>query len=153
MHRFALLIALLFSTQAPAHEFLQGGYLCNPQVWYSTCYMVRQREATGRVALDGWYKSADTLYVGSPKACIVPGSDTQLLFHAITIGNGRGPIGYSIWNGISHNNAEYASLMRRSPWGKRVYDYVNSQGWLDTPELHTLTGEQLIALGVPACRD
>lgn len=149
-HLHTLLVLLCVASPASAHEFLQGGWLCNPSVPYSACNVIREREAAGPLRLDGWYRSAHTLLVGSPKACIVPGSDTQFLFHAISVGPEHGPFGP--WSNISHGNAEYARWMQRSPWGRRVYAYVSAQGWLDTPEFHTLTGEQLIALGVPVCK-
>jgi hypothetical protein len=153
MKRFLLIgLALILYAVVPAaaHEFFQGGWICRPDVPYSACNVVREREASGQVRIDMWARSAYTIIVASPKACIVRGSDTQFLFHAIVVGNGRGAIP-SAWNGISHNNAEYAFWMNRSPWGRNIYKYVNGRGWLDTPELHALTGEQLISLGVPVC--
>jgi len=33
----------------------------------------------------------------------------------------------------------------------RLRAFVVDNGWLETPEMHTLSGAQLTALGVPAC--
>ena len=114
------------------------------------CRQIREYQQARRVKpLDGWYKSAATTWLGYERSCIAdPGS--QFLFHAVTVGNEYGAIP-SIWNGIVRDHREYREMMSGSPWGKRVYNYVRSQGWLDTPEFHTLTGADMIALGVPKC--
>ncbi len=78
--------------------------------------------------------------------------DYIMFIAAIGIGPERGPIWQPTWSNISHGNAEYARWMNRSAWGRRIYDHVQSMGWLDRPDFHTLTGEDMIALGVPGCK-
>ena len=153
MKRLTLILCLIASP-ALAHEFLQGGVECDIRVPYSTCQALALREAVpGPLRLDGWYKSADTVYLASPKACIVRGSDTQFLFHAaIDPRRARGVIP-SAWNGIvrGRGDAWYNMMMERSPWGKRIFAKGLREGWFDTIAYTTLTGEEAIALGVPAC--
>lgn len=152
--KYLALALILVASPASAHEFLfpQGGYLCNPKSPRSACAIVHAREAAGRVVLDGWYKSAYSILAASPKACVVAGSDTQLVIHAMAAGAGRGQNGYSPWIGIDPDNAEYARWMKRSAWGRRIYAHAKAQGWLERPEPQTLLAADLIAMGVPACR-
>ena len=153
MKYLALALALIVSP-AKAHEFLspQGGYLCNPKASSSACAVLRKREAAGPVRLDGWYKAAYSILAASPKACVVAGSDTQVVIFAMAAGSGRGRNGYSPWNGIEPDNADYARWMKRSAWGRRIYAQAKADGWLTRPEPHTLDAADLIALGVPGCR-
>lgn len=140
----------LLSTPAIAFDNFRGGR--EGSEFVSTLYA---REAEGwAISRDGgWYLSRDTVYVASPKACIVPNTDVQALFHAATDWRRtRGPIP-SIWNGIVTGDSDswYRSMMSRSPWGRRIYAEVLRRGWLDTPDYNTLSAPDLIRLGVPVC--
>lgn len=143
-----LALALGMAMPATAHEFNHGGPLCNPQVPYSACYEIDALNGAQK-RLDGWYLSSGTTWLGYPGACIVDGSDTVFGFHAVT--SSRVPPGSSIWAGILHDNTVYKDMMTRTKWGARIYDVVRSRGWLDTPEVHEMTGAEAIALGVPRC--
>ena len=147
--KLGLILGLAFGAVscAPAHEFEQGGYLCNPKVDYSSCNEIAAQ--LGRVKrLDGWYQSAATTWLGYRGSCVVAGSDTRFLFHGVS-----GPTrpGASPWAGIIHDEPTYREMMTHSKWGARVYQVVRDRGWLDTPELHELSGDDVIALGVPVC--
>ena len=142
-------LGLLIGACSTTHEFEHGGYLCKSSVSYSACNLITQQQ--GRVKrLDGWYMSAATTWLGYPNACIVKGSDTRFLFHGVT--TSRVPPHSSIWEGILHDNPVYYDMMNRTPWGARIYRVVRERGWLDRPDLHTMTGEEAIALGVPVCK-
>jgi len=139
---------LLASAPASAWEFIQGGYVCNPRatVTFDGCKATAAREATGRVVLDGWYKSAGTLLLGSPKACTTARS--EFLFH----GSGAYREGRSPWDGFIGNDPQSKRMMERSAWGRRIQAHLEAIGALDTPAYTTLSGAELIVrFGVPAC--
>lgn len=138
------------SAPAGAWEFVQGGYVCNPgsRVTLNACGETAAREGRGTVVLDGWYKSAGALLLGSPKACVTARS--EFLFH----GSGRYAEGRSPWDGFVGNDPVSKRMMERSPWGKRIQAHLERTGALETPAFTTLSGAELIArFGVPACGD
>lgn len=140
---------LLVSVPASAWEFVQGGYVCNPttRVTFSACSEIAVREKRGVVRLDGWYKSAGTLLLGSLNACTTARS--EFLFH----GSGTYREGRSPWEGFVGNDPQSKRMMERSAWGKRIQAYLERTGALETPAFTTMTGADLIArFGVPACR-
>lgn len=143
---------LLASVPAGAWEFIQGGYVCHPRLShgsgpYNACTDVAWREASGAVRLDGWYKSAGTLLLGSPKACTTARS--EFLFH----GTGAYREDRSPWDGFIGNDPISKRMMERSPWGRRIQAHLEATGALDTPAYTTLSGAELIVrFGVPACR-
>ena len=148
MRRLLFLLPFL-AMPAYAHEFNRGGPLCSANVPYSACYEIAALHgATKR--LDGWYASAGTTWLGYPQACIVDGSDTRFEFHAVR--TPAVPPNSSPWVGIIHDEPIYHQMMTKTPWGTRIYNHVRSLGWLDTPEIHELSGMEAIAFGVPRCK-
>lgn len=147
--------ALLCSAAAlHAKEHIRGGYVCYPGTGnflgdYSGCDDVIQRERTmKKIPLDGWYLSAATMLLGSPKACI---ADPRSLFGFHASGTYRA--GGNPWEGVTGYDPVYAAWMNRSPWGKRIYNYVQNAGWNASPAMQFLSGAQLMAppFSVPAC--
>lgn len=153
--RTILALLLVLSYPALAFDNFRGGKEND-----GALRVMYAREALGRSPISpdgGWYLSRDTVYVASPLACIVRGTDVQALFHAQVVPGGgmKAVTRDSPWNGVvpeAQASGWYRAHMQRSPWGSRIYAYVLSAGWLDTPELHTLHAQDLIALGVPVCR-
>ncbi len=144
-------ILILLPVSASAFEFIQGGFVCYPGARagvgeFSACQEISAREGRGAVRLDGWYKSAGTLLLGSPKACVAS-LDSQFLFHGTGLHGVGGP-----WVGFVGDDPASRAMMQRSAWGRRIHAYVKAQGWLDTPAFNTLTGAQVVAMGVPTCR-
>ena len=142
-----LALALGAAMPAAAHEFNHGGPLCNPAVPYSACYEIAAQHGAQK-RLDGWYVSAGTTWLGYPGSCVVAGSDTRFLFHAMTYPTAPGS---SPWAGIVHDEPAYRAMMTRSKWGAHIYNVVRSRGWLETPELHEMSGDEAVALGAPRC--
>ena len=152
MRRLLFAAALIFaSVPAGAWEFIQGGFVCYPGARagvgeFSACQAIAAREAQGRVVLDGWYKSAGALLLGSPKACTTARS--EFLFH----GSGAYREGRSPWDGFIGNDPQSKRMMERSAWGRRIQAHLEAIGALDTPAYTTLSGAELIVrFGVPAC--
>ena len=150
MKFIGLLFGIMLSTTSYAHEFERGGYLCNPTVNYSACNEIAKVDAQHETKrLDGWYVSAATTWLGYPRSCVVAGSDTKFEFHAIS--NSNVLPNSNPWLAIIHDEPTYKAMMTRSKWGARIYEVVRGRGWLETPELHEMTGDEVIALGVPRC--
>lgn len=150
---FAFVLFVTAPASVGAWEFIQGGYICHSGLShghgpYNACTDVAWREARGRVVLDGWYKSAGALLLGSPKACVTARS--EFLFH----GSGAYREGRSPWDGFVGNDPVSKRMMERSPWGRRIQAHLERTGALETPAFTTLSGAELIArFGVPACGD
>ena len=105
MKKLVFALALFAAAPAAAWEFVQGGYICHPGLShgrgpYNACTDVAWREAQGRVVLDGRYKSAGTLLLGSPKACTTARS--EFLFH----GTGAYRPDRSPWDGFVGNDLQ-----------------------------------------------
>ncbi|WP_210209006.1 hypothetical protein [Roseiarcus fermentans] len=144
------LISLTLVSAATAHEFEHGGALCDHRIDYSMCMLMSKAESNKQVKrLDGWYVSASTLWLGYPRSCIIAGSDTRFEFHAV---RQTEAISSNPWVGLSLDDPTYRAMMTHTKWGARIYEVVRDRGWLDTPELHEMTGEEALALGVPRCR-
>ncbi len=138
--RFCALLACVFAFAAPARaDFLRpldrGGRIGD--------YVERIVAASGRRhAIRGDCMSACTIWLGHKGTCVTP--DAMLWFHgandplrAMRDGNP--------WRTISEKGN--AALLAWYP--PRVRAVVRP--WLRSPEYRTLSGAQLIALGVPAC--
>lgn len=153
IRKFMFLAAILgaglcAAAPAAAWEFVEGGYVCNPgaRVTFNACGETAARESRGAVVLDGWYKSAGTLLLGSPKAGTTARS--EFLFH----GSGAYREGRSPWDGFIGNDPQSKRMMERSAWGRRIQAHLEAIGALDTPAYTTLSGAELIVrFGVPAC--
>lgn len=125
---------------APAHADLfrpldRGGRLGD--------YLERIVAASGqRHEIRGDCMSACTLWLGHRGACVAP--DAVLWFHAAR-DPGRALLQENPWRAMSaHGNQTLLSF-----YPPRVRAVVKQ--WLQSPDYHTLSGAQLIALGVPAC--
>ena len=98
-----------------------------------------------RHEISGDCKSACTLWLGHKGACV--DRDAVLWFHAAADGLKQAHFENPwLWTSAAGNR------LLLSAYPARVRALVAGNGWLDTPEMHTLTGAQLIALGVTACR-
>lgn len=87
--------------------------------------------------------SACTMWLGHRGTCVTP--DARLWFHAAQ--DGRASMRYgNPWRTISADGN--ATLLAFYP--PRVREIVRP--WLQSPEYRTMTGAQLIALGVPECK-
>ena len=103
-------------------------------------------DASGqRHEIRGDCMSACTLWLGHRGACVSP--DATLWFHAAADGLKQAHYANPwLWKSAEGNRI----LLDAYP--ARLRAIVVSNGWLETPEMHTLSGARLIALGVPACR-
>jgi hypothetical protein len=75
-------------------------------------------------------QSACTMFLGIRNACVE--RNAQLLFHAA-----QNPAG------TARMAASYNAALR---------SYLESHGWLSTPQFHAMSGAQVIAFGYRACR-
>jgi hypothetical protein len=155
MKRIVIALTLL-TTPARAFEFKypQG---CIDDRTAGAELLAREASHQRIIPADGgWYKSCGTLFIASPKACIVPGSDVQALFHGAHARRGgmQAVTRDSPWQGFVPGDVDpyYRGMMQRSPWGKRIYAHILRSGWLDTPAYSTLYGDDLMRLGVPVCK-
>lgn len=103
-------------------------------------------DASGqRHEIRGDCMSACTLWLGHKGACVSP--DATLWFHAAADGLKQAHYANPwLWKSAEGNRI----LLGAYP--ARLRAVVVSNGWLETPDMHTLSGVQLIALGVPECR-
>jgi len=106
-------------------------------------YVERVIAAAGqRHEIRGDCMSACTIWLGHKGSCVAP--DAVLWFHAAT-DSLRAMHDDNPWRSISERGA--AALLAWYP--PRVKAVVRP--WLNSPEFRTLSGEELIRLGVPAC--
>ena len=97
-----------------------------------------------RHAINGDCMSSCTMWLGYKGTCVSP--DAVLWFHAAADGLKQAHYDNPwLWKSAEGNR------ILLSFYPPRVRNVVTSNRWLETPEMHTLTGSQLIALGVPAC--
>jgi len=97
-----------------------------------------------RHEIKGDCMSSCTLWLGHKGACVA--ADATLWFHAAA--DGLKQAHYTnpwLWKSTKGNRI----LLNAYP--ARLRAFVVDNGWLETPEMHTLSGAQLTALGVPAC--
>ncbi len=130
-----LAVAAALAASAIARPLDSGGRIGD--------YIERIVSASGkRHEIRGDCMSACTLWLGHAGVCVAP--DAKLWFHAPR------DAGSSRFQGSSVRSSKQSgvkTLMAFYPPRVRVV----VQPWLLSSEYHTLTGAQLIALGVPAC--
>lgn len=135
---FCLPLVLAFAAPAQA-DFMRpldrGGRMSDT--------IARIISASGqRHEIRGDCMSSCTMWLGHRGTCVTP--DARLWFHAAQDGT-RAMRDGNPWRTISADGN--AALLAWYP--QRVRTVVRP--WLQSPEYRTLTGAQLISLGVPAC--
>ena len=143
MRRVALAAILALGLSAPAFAqkiitFDRGGLISDTLTEITA-------QSGQRVVIAGDCMSACTMWLGHAGTCVMPGA--TLYFHAAQDGL-RAMHDPNPWRTISASGN--ATLRGFYPPGIR--SYVDRNGWLNTPELHSMSGAQAISLGARACR-
>jgi hypothetical protein len=87
-------------------------------------------------AIRGVCASSCTMKLGIKNICIEP--DAILMFHQASIGEKR---------------SEYGSKLMLNMYPKKIQKWVIKHKALETNELTSLTGNEAISMGVPACKN
>lgn len=107
-------------------------------------YIQKLAAASGQLhEIRGDCMSACTIWLGHKPVCVAP--DATLWFHQASDPN------LEVVNGNPwHWKSETGNLALSTFYPPRVLAVVRT--WLESPEFHTLSGRELIALGIPECR-
>lgn len=129
-----------------AWEWPKGGYLVD--------YERAINHAAGPHRLNGWYNSAEMMWLGYRGTCIVPGSDTILIAHPVTDRvHGKRAVTWDNPWGYIVSPAYFQRVISRTPWGAAVFADAQANGCFTSPAPCNYYADQLIwQFGVPVCR-
>jgi hypothetical protein len=107
-------------------------------------YIQKLAAASGQLhEIRGDCMSACTIWLGHKPVCVAP--DATLWFHQAS-----DPRLELVSGNPWHWKSETGNLALSTFYPPRVLAVVRT--WLESPEFHTLSGRELIALGIPECR-
>ena len=107
-------------------------------------YIQKLAAASGQLhEIRGDCMSACTIWLGHKPVCVAP--DATLWFHQAS-----DPSLELVSGNPWHWKSETGNLALSTFYPPRVLAVVRT--WLESPEFHTLSGRELIALGIPECR-
>jgi hypothetical protein len=132
----ALVLLALFGCDARARPLDRGGSIA--------AYLMEIHASADKPhRIEGDCMSACTMWLGHRRVCVAP--DATLWFHSAIDPGKLGRV-VNPWQAMDRN----ANAAMLAMYPARVRAVVAP--WLENVNYRTLTGRELIALGVPACR-